>query len=129
MNNTSEPNTLSGIAATVSAYVKLLVEDTRLNVAEKITRLLSAIALAALLVIIATVAMVFVTIAVALALSQAISPLWSFIIVAAFYIVLLAVLVLCRRACIVNPIARFISSLLLNPPVTDNKNDTTTPVS
>lgn len=116
MNNTDNPGTFSSITSGISKYVSLLVEDTKLNVAEKLTRLLSAVALCSLLTIIVTVALVFISIAVGLALSHAFSPLWAFFCVAAFYVVLLAVLIIFRRSLLVNPIARFISVLLLDPP-------------
>ncbi len=128
--NGHAPTGLSAISQIVGKYVKLLVEDTRLNVAEKLTRLLATIALASLLTIIATVALVFISIAIGIALAQTLSPLWSFIIVAGFYIALLVVLVTCRRTLLINPIARFISSILLPPPTkTETGNDQSTPVS
>ncbi|MCM1066303.1 MAG: phage holin family protein [Muribaculaceae bacterium] len=108
--------TFRNLSEAVTQYTKLLVEDTRLSVAEKLTRMLSAIALCALLTILSTVALVFISIAVGVALADAIDPLWSFIIVAGFYIVLLALLVVCRTPLLVNPIARFISRLLLPAP-------------
>lgn len=128
--NGSSPSGLSAISQIVGKYVKLLVEDTRLNVAEKLTRLLSTIALASLLTIIVTVALVFVSIAVGIALAETLSPLWSFVIVAGFYIALLIILVTCRRTLLVSPIARFISSILLPPPTkNDTGNDQSTTVS
>lgn len=108
---------VSTLLSTVSEYLKLLLEDTRLNFAEKLTRILSASALFLLLTIVATVALVFLSIAVSIALSVAISPLWAFVIVAGFYVLVLVLLVTCRRTFIVNPIARFISTILLDEPV------------
>ena len=102
--------------ATVCKYISLLIEDTRLNVAEKLTRLLSAASLFLILVILTTVALVFLSIAVGIALSVAITPRWSFIIVAAFYLILLVVLVTCRRKLIENPVARFVSALIVKEP-------------
>lgn len=124
MNQTEEKyGTFSALSNTISRYVKLLIEDTRLSVTEKLTRMLSAIALSALLTIIGSVAMVFVSIAIALGLSEVIAPLWAFIIVAAFYLVILVLLITCRSALIVNPIARFISRLLLPAPKKESTND------
>ena len=121
---------ISAISRIVSKYISLLIEDTRLNVTEKLTRLLSAVALASLLTIIVTVAMVFVSIAVAIGLAESLSPLWSFIIVAGFYIVLLIILITCRKVLLINPIARFLSTIILNPPTNkDSSNDQPTPVS
>lgn len=124
MTNTDETaSTFKSLSATVMQYIRLLIEDTRLNVAEKLTRLLSAIALCALLTIVCTVALVFISIAVGIALTEIISPLWSFIIVAGFYIVILILLITCRNILLVNPIARFISCLLLPAPQKPKTND------
>ncbi|MDE6612447.1 MAG: phage holin family protein [Muribaculaceae bacterium] len=124
MTNTDETaGTIRNLSATVAQYIRLLIEDTRLNVAEKLTRLLSAIALSALLTIVGTVALVFISIAVGFALAEIVPPLWSFIIVAGFYIVVLILLITCRTALLVNPIARFISSLLLPAPQKPKTND------
>ena len=120
----STASTLQNLGGIIGRYVKLLVEDTRLNVAEKLTRLLSAIALCSLLTIVGTVALVFISIAVGLALAAAIDPLWAFIIVAGFYIILLVLLVACRNTLLVNPIARFISRLLLPTPQKPHNDDT-----
>ena len=122
-------NNLSGITASVTKYIQLLVEDTRLNVAEKLTRMLSAIALCALLTIIGTAALVFISLAVGLALAEVLEPMWAFIIVASFYIVVLVLLVCCRTLLLVNPISRFISRLLLPAPKPAASNDQSAPVS
>ena len=124
-NNDDASGSFRNLSEAVSRYTRLLVEDTRLSAAEKLTRLLSAIALFALLTILSTVALVFISIAVGVALADAIDPLWSFIIVAGFYVMLLVLLVVCRTVLLVNPISRFISRLLLpapqKKPTTDDK--------
>ena len=119
----STASTLQNLGAIISRYIKLLVEDTRLNVAEKLTRLLSAIALCSLLTIVGTVALVFISIAVGFALATVMSPLWAFIIVAGFYIAVLIILIACRTSLLVNPIARFISRLLLPAPQKPQNDD------
>ncbi len=129
MINADNSGSFSELLSVVSRYLKLLVEDTRLNVAQKLTRLLSAIALASLLTIVSTVAMVFVSIAVGIALSDALTPLWSFVIVAGFYVVLLSLLVIFRKQLLVNPIARFLSVLLLDPPQNADNHAQSAPVS
>ena len=85
MTNTDETaSTIKSLSATVIQYIRLLIEDTRFNVAEKLTRLLSAIALCALLTIVCTVALVFISIAVGVARAELIYPRWSLVIVAGF---------------------------------------------
>lgn len=116
MPQTDQPSGMNLLLRTISEYLKLLVEDARLNAAEKLTKLLSACVLFVLLTMLVTVAMLFLTIAVSLALSAAISPLWAFIIVTAFYALLIVLVVTCRRSLIENPIARFITALIVKEP-------------
>ena len=59
-----ETSSRPSLGDTVVRYLKLLVEDTRLSLAEKLTRLLSALAVCAIVIILATVAVVFITIGV-----------------------------------------------------------------
>lgn len=116
MPQTDQPGGVTSLLRTISEYLKLLVEDARLNAAEKLTRLLSVCVLFVLITMLVTVAMLFLTIAVSLALSAAMSPLWAFIIVTGFYVLLIVLVVACRRALIENPIARFISALIVKEP-------------
>lgn len=106
----------SALTASVSRYIKLLLEDTRLNVTEKITRLLSALTLCALLLVLAIAALLFLSIAACRALGDVMNPIWAYIIIAAFYALLAVIVFLGKNTLIVNPIARFVSRLLLEAP-------------
>ncbi|MDE6121030.1 MAG: phage holin family protein [Muribaculaceae bacterium] len=120
---------VSGISTAVITYVKLLIEDTRLNVSEKLTRLLAAVALSAVLFVFGVVALIFVALAVSFALADVLSPIGSFIIMAGFFAVMFVILILCRRTLLVNPIARFISRLLLEAPVIPDQQNESSSVS
>ena len=76
-----------------------------------------------LLTILITAALVFISIAAGLALSTIIPPLWAFIIVAGFYIIVMVLLICFRTKLLVNPIARFISRLILDAPKTPESDD------
>lgn len=119
-NDSTKQTAFSRLSESASTYIRLLVEDTKLNMVEKLTRLLSAIAMCSLLTILITAALVFISIAAGLALSTIIPPLWAFIIVAGFYIIVMILLICYRTRLLVNPIARFISRLLLDAPKTQN---------
>lgn len=114
----STKSSLTGLSEAVRSYVSLLIEDAKLNAAEKLTRLLSAIALCSLLTILTTVILVFVSIAAGVALAAVIKPLWAFVAVASLYILMVVVLICYRTQLLVDPIARFISRLLLDAPKT-----------
>ncbi len=104
----------SAISNTATRYIKLLLEDTRLNIAEKLTRLISAITVCALLLVFLIVALLFASLAAGYALSPYTGHLGAFLIV---------VLISCKRVFIVNPIARFISRLMLQAPTQEQAND------
>ena len=116
MSDNENRTGLSAISASIKQYLQLLVEDTRLSVTEKLTRLLASIALASLLTILITVVLLFATISGALALSMVMSPVWAFIIVAGFFLLIMALLIIFRMQLLVNPIARYLSRLLLPAP-------------
>ncbi|MDE6467468.1 MAG: phage holin family protein [Muribaculaceae bacterium] len=121
-------NTVSTLWSTISTYLSLLIEDTRLSAAEKITRLLSGIAMCALMVILSTVALVFISIAGALGLASVLSPAWAFVIVAGVYLLIAALLLVFRTQLLVNPIARFISRIILPAPKKNESNDKSAPL-
>ena len=121
-NDSSKQTAFSRLSESARNYVRLLV-DTKLSVVEKLTRLLAAIAMCSLLTILITAALVFISIAAGLALSTIIPPLWAFIIVAGFYIIVMVLLICFRTKLLVNPIARFISRLILDAPKTPESDD------
>ena len=120
----------SAIGTTVSRYIKLLLEDTRLNVAEKLTRLFSALTVCALVLVLALATLLFMSIAAGMALADIMNPILAYVIVGSFYAVLALVIFLCKTSLIVNPIARFISRLLIEAPENAQVvHDQSTPVS
>ena len=120
----------SAVMSTVSRYIKLLLEDTRLNVTEKLTRLLSALTVCALLLVLALATLLFLSLAAGQALADVMNPIWAYVIVASFYAVIAVVIFFCKTVLIVNPIARCLSRLLLEAPEnTQVVHDQSTPVS
>lgn len=117
---TERDNTSSGLkqlTASVTRMVKLRIEDARLTAAEKLTLLLTALTFYALMIIVGVVALVFVSIGIGHMLSSTIShPMWAYIYIAGFYVLLFVALVVFRQKLIYDPIARFISRLIVEPP-------------
>ena len=104
----------------------LEVDNARFLVTEKLAVLLSSITFYAILVVIITCVTIFLTIGVVNLMLERVEPHWAYIIVASFYLLLMVVLILFRRQLIINPITRFLSSVMLDPPSssTPNKNET-----
>lgn len=107
---------LSGIASGVRRLGKLYIDKARLQATEKVTILLSTVAFTAVVVALAIVLMVFVSIGVGHLLAATIAPHWAYLIVAGFYLILLALILFLRRPLFIDPIARFMSRLMVEPP-------------
>ncbi len=106
------------LSAILLRYLTLQLDYARLSAAEKLTVLLSTIAFFALLVILGMITLVFISIGHWLAATVA--PYTAYLFVSAFYLLLLALLIVFRNQIIFNPAARFISRLFLKAPDEEN---------
>lgn len=104
-----------GILATLWGIARGTVESLRLSAAERLTLLLSAIAIAALATILGTAVILFVSIGAA-TLLQSVAPHSAYFIVAGFYALLLVLLFLLRRPLVIDPVARLVTRLIVAPP-------------
>ncbi len=105
--------------ATFKKYVSLNVESAKLTATEKLTILFAAIAFYFVAIILGFVSVFFVSMALCHILSQSLEPHYVYFIMAAFYVVLLVVVYALRKALFLNPMSRFLSKLILNPPKED----------
>ncbi|MDE6136512.1 MAG: hypothetical protein K2F97_03460 [Muribaculaceae bacterium] len=104
------------------------IDNLRLSAAERLTLLLSAIAIAALATIFGTAVVFFLSLGAA-KLLESVTPRFAYFIVSAFYAILLAAVLLFRRPLVVDPVARLITRLLVAPPddITADTSTTNTP--
>ena len=103
-------------SAILMRYLRLTVEDVRLTAAEKLTVLFSTVTFFALVLILGTVALVFVSIGIGHWLAATVAPLMAYLYIAIFYVVVLLALILFRRQILVDPICRFVTRLIVEPP-------------
>lgn len=111
-----EDNTYSLLYKLARRLFQLKIEDARLTLAVKLTKLFGAIVVAAVSFILFLCIMTFVSIALANLLSDVMQPAWAYLIIAGFYALVLVVIILARRALVMDPIARFISRLIIESP-------------
>lgn len=97
-------------------YFNFQLDYARLSAAEKLTVLLSTIALYSLVVILGMITLLFVSIGIGHWLALTIAPYTAYLFVSAFYLVLLILLIVFRKELIFDPAARFISKLFLKHP-------------
>lgn len=100
----------------VKRLTGLEIENAKLLITEKLTLLISRITLAAVAFVVCTCAVIFLSMSLSDWLLHSLEPCWTYLIVALFYLLLATIAVIFRRRIFVDPIARYISRVILDPP-------------
>ena len=97
-------------------YLKLELNYNKLTAVEKMSILLSAIAVVAVVVIIGAFVLIYLASTLATVISEASGAAWvGNLVVAAIFSALLLLILVFRKQIIVDPITRFITKLFLTP--------------
>ncbi len=94
----------------------LKVEDARLVLSVKITKLLGAIVYLFVEFMLLLCLLGFLASAIGHLLCNVMQPVWAYTIIATFYLILTVVVVLAKKSLIINPIARMVSKLIVEQP-------------
>lgn len=108
--------TLTSLYGDAKRLGSMYIDLARLTAAEKATALFSMLAIAILCVMLGMVVLVFLTMGIASLLESYIAPFWTFFIVAGVFIIVTILMIAFKEKLIFNPVARFMSKLLVNPP-------------
>lgn len=112
-SNDKNVETIGQLVETIKHYIGLQKEYIKLDVVDKVVRLLTAITISIVLVGLLVIALIYLSFAAAFALSNMVGMAWGFCIVAAFYVLLLILFVAFRHQWIEKPLVRFLASLLM----------------
>lgn len=107
---------LNDFSNQIKRLVGLYIEDARLNLTEKLTRILSGVAIAFICILFMVICLAFLSIGIVAELKTVMSPPVAYLIVAGFYVVLILALIIFKRTLLLNPIARFLSRIILKAP-------------
>ena len=94
-------------------YLELQKEYLKLDTAEKLAVLLSAVATTAICLILGLVAFFFLM-AFAFWLAKIVGGIWSFTIMGGAMLLVIVVVLLARKRWIVQPVARFVAGLFIS---------------
>lgn len=97
----------------------LYLDVAKFSAAEKITVLISALTTGLLMLALGMGVLMFCTLCLVHLLARVMPIYIVYIIIAALLAMLAAIIYLMRTSLIVNPVARFVSRLFLNPPKSD----------
>lgn len=111
---TENENSFARLWGTVKKYLTFQIEYAKLTAAEKLTMIFGAVALGFIFIMLATVIGLFASLAIAYLLADAVGMEWAFAIMAAFYLLVAVFLYVFRKQIILDPIARFLSKVILS---------------
>ncbi|MCH5319965.1 MAG: phage holin family protein [Paramuribaculum sp.] len=106
-------NSYSRLWQELQSYLKINVEYAKLTAAEKLAVFISAAAVSLVIFFLAIIFIFFISLAVVNWLAVSIGLAWSYAIMGGLYLVLMALLLIFRKTLIMNPVAKFISKLIL----------------
>lgn len=121
--NSEDQNIIQALWIMTRRLLRLYCDNARMALAEKMTRLMSVIAMFFIGLILSVCVLIFVTLGVGRILTEHMADYWSFLIMGGFYLLLIAVMIVFRKPLLVNPLARFLSSLIVAPPKSPGQDD------
>lgn len=108
--------TFTTIKDLIVRLASLYVENAKLNIAEKLTLVLSAALLLIVALVLGIFALAFFTGAALEALELVMDPWLSYLIMGCIFVGLIIVAVVLRKMLLVNPIARYLSKVIFDEP-------------
>ena len=105
--------TIGQLAEALRHYVGLQTEYVKLDVVEKVVRLLTVATMTIVLSVLLVMVAIFASFALAHALAPYTGQAWAYAIVAAVYLLLLLLVVVNRKRWIERPLVRFLASMLM----------------
>lgn len=102
------------LCAELKSFVLLRMRLARLDFVDKMTVLLSALVLGAILFMLITIVVLFLSYTAALALAEVVGSTAAFALITSVYALLALIVYALRKKLIIDPMANFLGNLFLN---------------
>ena len=113
-SNDQNIETIGQLVETIKHYVGLKSEYIKLDMVEKTVRILTAIAIMAILCVLLSLMLIYLSFAAAYALMPLVGGVAAFAIIACAYLTMLLLCLTFRKQWIERPLVKFLASLLLS---------------
>ncbi len=114
ISNDRNIETIGELVEVLKRYVDVKKEYMKLDLIEKVVRLVTVLTLVTVLALTLLLVFIYVSFAVAYALAGTMGNVGAFLCVASFYVVLFLLLVAFRKRIIERPVVRFLASMLMD---------------
>ncbi len=105
---------LTQLIEVLKDYIGLQKDFLKLNVIEKVVRIITALALTFVFVVLGFAVLFYLSFAFIFWIAPAIGTAWAFFLTAAFFLALLILVYSFRKPWIEQPLVRFLANTLLN---------------
>ncbi len=112
-SNDKNIETIGQLVEVLKHYIGLQNEYLRLDVIEKVVRLITALLIAGVVTLLIMIILIYLSFAAAYAIAPFTGYPLAFCIVAAFYIVLFLLFLAFRKNWVEKPLVKFLASLLM----------------
>lgn len=113
MSSDTNIETIAQLVEVLKRYMHLQGEYVRLNIVDKVVRLLTAATISFVIVVLFMLALIYLSFAIVHTLEPAIGLAWAFAVVSAGYFGMLLLCVIFRKQWIERPLVKFLASLLM----------------
>ena len=113
-SNDRNIETIGQLVEVLKHYIGLQKEFVKLDVIEKIVRLLTALIMTAILAVLLLLVLIYLSFAAAYAMEPYVGTAASFSIIAVVYIITFILFILFRQRWVERPLVRFLAGLLMN---------------
>lgn len=112
-SNDNNIETIGQLVEVIKHYIGLQTEFVKLDVVEKVVRLLTVAVMVVVLSVLLLLVLIYLSFAAAYALAPAMGKGWAFCLVATVYLVLFLLCIFFRKRFIERPLVGFLASLLM----------------
>ena len=112
-SNDKNVETIGQLVEVLKHYIGLQTEYVKLDVVDKVVRLLTALTVTVVLVGLLMIALIYLSFALAYGLGGPIGNVWGFCIVAAIYLFILVVFIIFRHQWIERPLVKFLAGIFM----------------
>ena len=112
-SNDKNVESIASLIEKFKHYLELQSEYVKLDVTEKVVKLITTFSLIAITTLAIVAIMLFLSVAAAYALSMVVGNVWAFAIVAMLYLIALVIVFAKRKSLIEKPLVKLLSGILL----------------
>lgn len=114
LSNDKNVESIAQLIEVLKDYVGVQKEYLKLDIIEKVVRLVTAMTLTIVLLILGVAVLFYLSFAVVYWIEPLTGTAWAFFLVALFFVLLLALVFIFRRPWLERPLVRFLTTTLLS---------------